>query len=399
MYDFVIVGAGIVGLTLAREIKLRNPALKVLIVEKESSIGRHASGRNSGVLHSGIYYPAGSLKAKVCASGAKAMREYCEARGLPLKCIGKVVVPTREEDDPQLDLLLERANVAGARAELIDEKQLLALEPEAHSASGRALWSPDTAVIDPMLVMRHLVHDLESQGVYINYGQFVQKVDPKSSTIVLRGETVSYGHLINAAGLYADKVAKSMGIGQRYTLLPFKGRYFALAKDSGLKINHLIYPVPDLRMPFLGVHYTTTISGDTYLGPTATPIFGRENYKGIQGIRFGDAASISYHLAKQYALDCQGFRLLSHTEMRRYFKKYFTQAAQLLTPRLRAKHLVPCEKVGIRPQLLDTESNELVSDFLIETTRDSTHILNAISPAFTGSLVFAEYVVSHYLKV
>ena len=157
MYDFLVVGAGIVGLTIARELKMKNPLSKVLIVEKEVTYGLHASGRNSGVLHSGIYYPAGSLKARFCSTGAKEMRDYCEEHGLPINMIGKVVVPSFVEDAPQLQLLYDRAVAAGARVELIDEYQLSDLEPEARTATGQALWSPDTAVIDPVKVLTQLV--------------------------------------------------------------------------------------------------------------------------------------------------------------------------------------------------------------------------------------------------
>ncbi len=397
-FDFVIIGAGIVGLTVARELASRYPAKRVAIVEKEQAIGKHTSGRNSGVLHSGIYYPAQSLKAKVCAAGARQMSAYCEQHGLPLNRIGKVIVPTRAEDDQQIDLLLERAATNGVVAELIDAARLAELEPEARSASGRALWLPNTSVVDPKAILAKLTEELKARGVVFYLGEQPAEIDPSARTLGLAAGTLTYGHLINSAGLHADRVAAKLGVGDRYTLLPFKGIYYKLSPESGLDIRHLIYPVPDLRVPFLGVHYTTAIDGQDYLGPTAVPAFGRENYFGMQGVNLRDTSAIIYRLARQYIANQQGFRLLTKIEGRRYFKKYFAEAARALTPRLKDEHLLQSSKVGIRPQLVDVQKNELVSDFLIERGPHSTHILNAISPAFTCSLVFAEYVVTNYVE-
>ena len=192
MYDFLVVGAGIVGLTIARELNRNNPLSKVLVVEKESTYGLHASGRNSGVLHSGIYYPAGSLKARFCSTGAKEMRAYCEEHGLPINVIGKVIVPSFIEDDSQLKVLYDRAVAAGAKVELIDERQLSDLEPEARTATGQALWSPDTAVIDPVKVLKQLVTDLGKKGVEIRFNQIIEKLDHSSSNVTINGSRLRY---------------------------------------------------------------------------------------------------------------------------------------------------------------------------------------------------------------
>lgn len=396
-FDFLIAGAGIVGLTIARELASRYPGKTIAIVEKEPVIGLHSSGRNSGVLHSGIYYPANSLKAMVCSGGARMMAAYCEEAGLPINRIGKVIVPTREEDDPQIDLLLERGAANGVVAELIDRQQLADLEPEAFTASGRALWLPNTSVIDPKAVLNHLSAELKAKGVTFYYGEKAERIDAAKRTMELGSVSLDYGYLINSAGLHADRLAKRFGVGNDYTFLPFKGMYYKLSPESGLQIRHLIYPVPDLRVPFLGVHYTTAIDGQVYLGPTAVPALGRENYSGLDGVNLADASAILYRLAWQYAANKQGFRLLTRIEGRRLFKKYFAEAARALTPRLRDEHLLPCGKVGIRPQLVDLKKNELVTDFIVENGTHSTHILNAISPAYTGSFAFAEHVVNHYI--
>ena len=390
--DFVLIGAGIVGLTIARELKRRQPSARILVLEKEPAPGRHSSGRNSGVLHSGIYYPPGSLKARVCREGAREMAEWCRDRGLPLERLGKVLLPLREEDAPQLDLLESRAAANGVEVERIDEGALAQLEPEARSATGEALFVPGTSVVSSSEVLASVVDDVKSAGVEILCGGGLGDVAAERRRLTWDGEVVEYGHAINTAGLHADAVAHLFGVGERYTLLPFKGIYWKLDPESGLRINHLIYPVPDLRVPFLGVHTTTAIGGTVYVGPTAVPAFGRENYRGWQDVAPGELSRILGHLSRQFASGRNGFRRLAWQEGRRYFKPWFAQAARQLLPRLRAEHLLACDKVGIRAQMLDRESGELVSDFLIESGPASTHVLNAISPAFTSAFSFARHI-------
>ena len=397
--DFLLIGAGIVGLTIARELKLRHRDASVTVLEKEAETGRHSSGRNSGVLHSGIYYPPGSLKARVCGQGAREMAEYHEQHGLPLARRGKVLVATTPEDDSQLDMLAERAGLNGVAAEMIDEQGLRELEPEARSAAGRALWGPGTAVGSPAAVMKTVVEEISGLGVELHHGAEIAEVDIMRRRVVLRGgDMFGYGHVVNAAGLHADSVAHRFGDGRRYTLLPFKGIYWKLDPDAGFSINHLIYPVPDLRVPFLGVHTTTTVDGATYLGPTAVPAFGRENYRGLQGVSGPELMRIVGMLTKQFVTGRDGFRRLSWQEGRRYFKPWFAQAARAILPRLKPDHLLPTEKVGIRAQMVDRQSGRMVTDFLVEPGSDSTHILNAISPAWTSAFPFARYVCDNFIE-
>jgi L-2-hydroxyglutarate oxidase LhgO len=396
--DFLVIGAGAVGLAISREIKIRYPSSSVTVIEKEPSPGLHSSGRNSGVLHSGIYYPPTSIKAKVCGQGAKEMAEFCQRRGLPLKRIGKVLVPVCAEDDPQLDLLADRARANGIDIQRLDQQQLKELEPEVYSATGRALFVPVTAVVDPQMVINALVEEVKALGVKIETGTQLQKADIHQKIAAFSNQQIAYGHVINAAGLHADRVAHLFGVGSRYTLLPFKGIYWKLKPESGIKINHLVYPVPDLRVPFLGVHTTTTTDGSTYLGPTAVPAFGRENYYGMQDVTPFGALGICSLLAQQVISGRDGFRRLAWQEGRRYFKPWFTDAARLLIPRLRSEHLSSSDKVGIRAQMLDKESHKLVSDFVIDQGLYSTHILNAISPAFTSAFPFARFVLDNFLE-
>jgi L-2-hydroxyglutarate oxidase LhgO len=381
------------------ELKKRYPEAKVILLDKESEIGKHSSGRNSGVLHSGIYYPPGTLKAQVCRQGAIEMKEFHREHRLKLRECGKVLVVAQLQDAKQLDLLAERATQQGIAIEQLDEQQLRVMEPEARSVTGRAIFVPSTAVGDPVGVMGTLNNSLAANNIELRVASSITKVDDEARAVHLHsGEAIRYGHVINTAGLNADKVAHQFGCGERYTLLPFKGIYWKLNPDSGIRFNHLVYPVPDLRVPFLGVHTTTTVDGDTYFGPTAVPALGRENYQGLAGVSASESARITALLIKQFAQNRDGFRRLAWQEGRRSFKRWFVEAARSIVPNLRTDDLVTTAKVGIRAQMFDTEEGKLVNDFLIEQGRHSTHILNAISPAWTSAFPFARHVCDHYVK-
>jgi len=391
IYDTVIVGAGILGLSIARELLQSAASRRIAILEKEPDLGRHGSGRNSGVLHSGIYYPSHTLKAKLCAQGAAEMHAYCIEKSLPLSRIGKVILPLRAEDDALLDTLHGRAAANGASAEIVDVKGLAELEPAAFTMTGRALWSPGTSVVDPKAILTQLAADLHEKGVDILYGHQVTTVS--GSTVTANGQQFQFGTMINAAGLHADVVARSCGVGSRYVILPFKGLYFGLAPDSRLKVRRLIYPVPDLRVPFLGVHFTKKVDGEVFLGPTAIPAFGRENYRGMEGVNAGEFARTAATLGKQYLMNKQGFRTFVHAEGRRFLRRYFLEAAQALVPSISDRDMVDSDKVGIRAQLFDKEKQELVMDFLVERGERSVHVLNAVSPGFTSAFTFARIIV------
>jgi L-2-hydroxyglutarate oxidase LhgO len=395
--DFLVIGAGVVGVTIALELKARDPSRSVVVLEKEATAGLHASGRNSGVLHSGIYYSPQSLKARVCSQGAREMAAYCRARDLPLVQRGKVLVPIQPEDMPQLDVLLERGRANGVTVERIDQRRIAELEPEVRSATGEALFVPTTMVGSPQAVMRSLVADARAAGIELRFGAALERVDAAARCLWWGAEKIQFGHVINAAGLHADSVAHAFGAGEHYTMLPFKGLYWKLDPASGIRVNHLVYPVPDLRVPFLGVHTTTTTDGTIYLGPTAVPAFGRENYRGVDGIHIGEAARFARLLLGQLIAGHDGFRRYALQEGRRYFRPWFAEAARALIPRLKPSHLLRCDKVGIRAQLVDRRTGRLVNDFLVETGRYSTHVLNAISPAWTGAFPFARLVVDQYV--
>lgn len=391
-YDFVIVGAGILGLSMAKQLCESYPQSRIAIVEKESVVGLHASGRNSGVLHSGIYYPPESLKARYCAKGAALMRTYCQEHQLPYEPMGKVIVPTKEQDAETLKLLYDRGLANGAKVELINQQQLQELEPETYSVTGSALYVPETTVIDPKRVLEHLYMQLKQQGVTFYFNAPCRQVLTKEKRVRLEDQQIGYDHLINTAGLYADRVAQMCGMPSRYTMLPFKGLYYELT-SSHLRINRLIYPVPDMNVPFLGVHFTKSVYGKIYAGPTAIPALGREQYRGLNTMKVSEASLVLYHMLKQYHLNHQGFRAYAHQEVTRFIKPYFIKAARVLVPSLNKNDLKLSTKVGIRAQLLDRQKNQLVMDFLTEKTANETHILNAVSPAFTSSFQLAAHVV------
>lgn len=391
-YDYLIVGAGIVGLTVAHELKARFPSARIGVLDKESNPGMHASGRNSGVLHSGIYYSSDTLKAQVCAAGARQMRDFAREHAIPCLKSGKVIVATSEKDLPTIERLLRNASENGIRSWRIDEKELREIEPHAAQAVA-AIYSPDTAVIDSCAVVNRLTALLEQGGVQFLWRHSFRGVSQSGAVVTDHG-TLSYGYLFNCAGAYADVVAKSFGLADDYALVPFKGIYWKLRPEARHLVRANIYPVPDIELPFLGVHLTRVISGEVYAGPTAIPAFGRENYGFIQGARPLEAMEIGCRLAGMYLSNQYNFRRLAHRELAKYWKPNFLAAVQRLLPAITSEDMIQTPKVGIRPQLINVRTGKLEMDYILQHTDRSTHVLNSISPAFTSSFAFAEMIVN-----
>jgi len=391
--DYLIVGGGIIGLTLARELAQRGSE-NILIIEKESQLGMHASGRNSGVLHAGIYYPPETLKAQLCLKGNLLLQDYCREKKLPMAHAGKVIIARTDHEIPMVETLYHRALKNGAKVDLIDETQLAAIEPNARTCQ-KALYSHYTTLVDNKKILASLLDDLKKSGkVTIQFETaFVKTID--DYTIETTKGRICFKQLINAAGAYADKVAQAFGVGKSYYLIPFKGIYKKLIKEKSHLVNGNIYPVPDLQNPFLGVHFTRNLSGDVYIGPTAIPAFGRENYGILKGMDM-EAMKILFNQAQMFFSNPK-FRRVAMEEPKKYFASYFYFDAKKLVKELQKEWLVPTQKVGIRPQLINIHTKELIMDFLIEKENHTLHILNAISPAFTSSMSFAKYVISHYL--
>jgi L-2-hydroxyglutarate oxidase LhgO len=398
--DVLIVGGGMVGLCIAHQLLERGVTTMITVLDKEPELGRHSSGRNSGVLHAGLYYKAGSVKAQVCVSGSKRLRAWVEERQLPLNDCGKLIVPPRAELDCQLDVLAERGRANGALVELWDESQLRQKIPEACSASGRALWSPNTAVVKPITVVRRLQQELRERGVNFLTAQPGWTAKPELQQLLLAdGSALHYGHLFNCAGLQADRVARPFGVGEQYSLLPFKGLYWQLKESCPIKPSCNLYPVPDLNVPFLGVHFTPSAGPNLVvsIGPTATPAWGRENYRGLQAVEPAMAAANLAVLARQYLANRGGFRRYVHEQAFLVLPPLLLRAAQQLIPAIRAEHLELSEKVGIRSQLFNHSTQALEDDFLCLPGPASTHVLNAISPAFTASFALADLILDQAL--
>jgi L-2-hydroxyglutarate oxidase LhgO len=396
--DIAILGGGMVGLALAHQLRECHPNLSITVIDKEPEIGHHSSGRNSGVLHAGIYYPPGTLKAQVCVQGAKRLRAWCEVERLPVLACGKVIAPQSAELDAQLELLLERGSANGAEVRLIDQHEFHQRVPDGRTATGRALWSPNTSVVKPKLVLQRLEQRLREWGVRFVLGAKMHSVNAEGRQLTLVQSrsitsTLSYGHLFNAAGLQSDRVARAFGVGEHCVLLPFKGLYWQLHPQAPFHFTTNLYPVPDLNVPFLGVHVTPSPDGTVSLGPTAIPAWGRENYRGLEGIEPLMALEFLGDLAHQWWRNAGGFRRYAREQALHGLKPLFLKAAQALVPGLRSDHLIPSQKVGIRAQLYERKSGTLVQDFRLEQGQASTHVLNAISPAFTASFALADLIL------
>ncbi|MEE9239392.1 MAG: L-2-hydroxyglutarate oxidase [Thermodesulfobacteriota bacterium] len=387
----LIIGAGITGLTIAREL-IEEGVEDIVIIEKENSLGAHASGRNSGVLHAGIYYSPGTYKARFCVEGNRLMKEYCREKGLTLKETGKVIVT----DEIRQDVLFElkkRADQSGAESIIIDQKQLREIEPYA-APSEKALYSPNTAVINPMEILVSIKEELEStRKVRFMFGTSFSGLRDSSIAITNQG-SIRFKKFINAAGSFADKVAHSFGVGSQYKVLPFKGTYKRLVKKRSYLVRGNIYPVPDLGNPFLGVHFTRGIDGNVYIGPTAIPAFGREEYGFLNDLSIESLSILGRDILLFFTND--GFRAAAVSETKKYLRKYLLSEAKKLLPEVKMDDIQDTPKVGIRPQLVDWESKKLVMDFIVLKDGDSLHILNAISPAFTCSMAFAKHVVKEF---
>jgi len=386
--DFLIIGGGIIGLSIARILKKRFSDSRVVLIEKEEGVGFHGSGRNSGVLHAGFYYSSGSLKAKFTRTGNQRLTEYCESRGLKINKCGKLVVAKNEEELQRFSDLLERGKKNGVPLQCLTEVEAREIEPRVKTFE-KALYSPSTATIDPLEVIMAMQKDAEDEGVDIHLGTgYLQAQGNRVST---SSGSYEARMVINAGGLYADKIAMDFGFSKKYRILPFKGLYLNSDEPPGsLRTN--IYPVPDLRNPFLGTHFTVTVTGKTKIGPTAIPALWREQYQGMSSLCWSEMLEI---LARQCGLFISSnfdFKALACEEIRKLSRSHLVALASSLAGGVELNNYRIWGKPGIRAQLINIEKRKLEMDFVIEGDQDSIHVLNAVSPAFTCALPFAEYV-------
>jgi L-2-hydroxyglutarate oxidase LhgO len=394
--DYLIIGAGIIGLAIARELRSRNANASITIIEKEPDVAYHSSGRNSGVLHAGFYYSADSLKAKFTRDGNFAMKDFCRQKGLKLNECEKVVVAKDESELEPLYELDRRGKRNGVDVKIITEAEMKEIDPNAKTFKF-ALYSPNTATVDPTELNKAVRDELLEQGVKFLFSEgYRRKVD--GNTIETSGgKLLSANKVINTAGLYADKIARDFGFSQQYTIIPFKGIYLKYTKkDKPIKTN--IYPVPNLKNPFLGVHYTITVDGTIKIGPTSIPAFWRENYKGMDNFKAGELGNVLSWESRLFLSNAFGFRGLAYDEMKKYNKSYFVNLATSMVHHIDKSGFTEWSKPGIRAQLLNTKTLELVMDFVVEGDNTTIHVLNAVSPAFTCSFPFAKWVVDNYIE-
>lgn len=390
-YDVVVVGAGIVGLAVARELLHRYPKLQLGILDKEPSIGQHQTGHNSGVLHSGIYYAPGSLKARLCVEGQRELYAYCEQKGIPTDRCGKVIVASTDAEIPRLENILQRGTANGVQGlEMIGPELLKEIEP--HCVGVKAVWSPNTGIVDFSRVARAYADDIASSGGDVLPGYGVERFEDRAAEVVLHttaGE-VTAKHVVACAGLQSDRVARLSGAPRDPRIVPFRGDYWVLRPDRRHLARNLIYPVPDPLFPFLGVHFTRRLDdGSVWLGPNAVLAFAREGYRRLD-LRPKDLFE---------ALAYPGFQKLAGkfwqtgmTEMVRDFsKEAFLKSLQVYIPELDMSDLLPGPS-GVRAQALAPDG-QLVDDFVFNTQGSRiVHVRNAPSPGATSSLAIGRLI-------
>jgi L-2-hydroxyglutarate oxidase len=388
-YDIAIIGGGIVGLAAGMELLVRYPSLRLVVLEKEQELAQHQTGHNSGVIHSGIYYALGSLKAQACVSGKARLIQFCDEHGIPYDLCGKVIVATHEEELPRLEQLYQRGLANGVPGlEMIGLERLRELEPSVVGI--KALYSPATGIVDFVQVARAYAGEFTTRGGEILTNSEVTAINQRNDQyrLVTASSIVEARYAISCAGLYADRVAQMTDASATPEIVPFRGDYHVLRPERSEMVRGLIYPVPDPRFPFLGVHFTRKVNGEVWLGPNAVLAFAREGYQRLDFNVRDLWETLSY----------SGFQKLARTywrigleEMYRDFsKKAFLKSLQRYLPDLRLADLLPGPS-GVRAQAL-ASNGALVDDFIVDQQGGMLHVRNAPSPAATSSLAIAEMI-------
>lgn len=398
-YDLTIIGGGIVGLASAFKIGAAHPRLKLLILEKEPELARHQTGHNSGVIHSGLYYRPGSVKAQACVAGRKALLEYCGRNGVPYEICGKVVVATAAEELPRLEELHRRGVANGLQGlELIGPERLRELEP--HAAGVKALHVPETGIIDYKKVAAAYAETIRANGGDIRVSHRVLAVLERAGELVAQTSMGDYRtkHLINCCGLQSDRVAKLIGDGAaseiEHRIIPFRGEYYKISPARHHLVRNLIYPVPDPSFPFLGVHFTRMATGGVEAGPNAVLAYAREGYRHTN-VNLGDLwQTVSF---KGFWAMAGKYWRTGFGELHRSLSKAaFVKALQRLLPEIRASDLIAGGS-GVRAQAVSA-SGALVDDFVIRQSRNAIHVLNAPSPGATASLAIGRSIAEMAAK-
>ncbi|KRF51848.1 hydroxyglutarate oxidase [Bacillus sp. Soil745] len=390
MYDFAIVGGGIVGLSTGMALYQRFPNAKVVVIEKEAVVADHQTGHNSGVIHSGIYYKPGSFKARFARQGSKSMTEFCRMHGIDHDICGKVIVATKPEELPLLDDLFSRGLQNELAIQRIGVEELKEIEPHVNGLG--AIRVPQAGIVNYRQVSEKMADIIRGNGGEIKLNTKVEKIDEDSDEVIIatNNGTIKARIVINCAGLHSDRIAAAAGYKTDMKIVPFRGEYFKLKPEKRFLVNHLIYPVPNPKFPFLGVHFTRMISGEVDAGPNAVLSFKREGYKKTDFNAKDLTEVLSY----------KGFWKLARKFMkegmdeyvRSFSKKQFTKSLQELIPEIQEDDLIPAPS-GVRAQALQDDGN-MVDDFHIIMGKRTIHVCNAPSPAATASIEIGKEVVT-----
>ncbi|MGE7646306.1 L-2-hydroxyglutarate oxidase [Peribacillus frigoritolerans] len=390
MYDFAIVGGGIVGLSTGMALYQRFPNAKVVVIEKEAVVADHQTGHNSGVIHSGIYYKPGSFKARFARQGSKSMTEFCRMHGIDHDICGKVIVATKPEELPLLDDLFSRGLQNELAIQRIGVEELKEIEPHVNGLG--AIRVPQAGIVNYRQVSEKMADIIRGNGGEIKLNTKVEKIDEDSDEVIIatNNGTIKARIVINCAGLHSDRIAAAAGYKTDMKIVPFRGEYFKLKPEKRFLVNHLIYPVPNPKFPFLGVHFTRMISGEVDAGPNAVLSFKREGYKKTDFNAKDLTEVLSY----------KGFWKLASKFMkegmdeyvRSFSKKQFTKSLQELIPEIQEDDLIPAPS-GVRAQALQDDGN-MVDDFHIIMGKRTIHVCNAPSPAATASIEIGKEVVT-----
>ncbi|MSU34517.1 MAG: L-2-hydroxyglutarate oxidase [Pedosphaera sp.] len=388
-FRIAIVGGGIVGLSVAYKLSLKHPGAELVLFEKEPKLATHQTGRNSGVIHSGIYYKPASRKARMCRSGKVQLERFCKENGVSYETCGKVIVALNESELPALERIQQRGIANGVACEVVGVERLKELEPAVNGI--RALHVPQTGIVDYVGFCERIGSLLREKGHELRLGTLVKGIirDGRGLLVVSSKGDTQVDFLVNCAGLHSDRIARVAGHSPRLKIVPFRGEYFEVKEEARHVCQNLIYPVPDPSFPFLGVHFTRMIHGGLECGPNAVLAFAREGYTHSQ-VRLGDLAE---------TLAFGGFRKLAarHWRMglseihRSFSKKAFVRALQRLVPEIREDQLVTAP-AGVRAQAVSPEG-ELVDDFSFEQDDRAIHVINAPSPAATACLAIADHIL------
>ena len=384
-----IVGGGIVGLATAWQLTERYPRLRVLVLEKEAAVGEHQTGHNSGVLHSGIYYKPGSLRAINCREGKRAMEQFCSEHGVPYEICGKVIVAINEAEVPRLMNILERGKQNGIRCELIGPERLKELEP--HAAGVKAIHVPEAGIANFRAACRKMAELVGSRGGEVRCRARVVRIQENASEIALETTAGAFtaDYLVTCSGLQSDRVAKLTGADPATKIVPFRGEYYELKPEAEHLCRNLIYPVPDPAFPFLGVHFTRMIEGGIECGPNAVLAFAREGYRKTD-INLRDLLeTLTFSGFRKLAL--KYWRVGAGEMWRSWSKAAFVRALQHLVPEIRSEQLVPA-RAGVRAMAVEPDGT-IVDDFVVETSGRIVNVLNAPSPAATSSLNIGKLIV------